>query len=642
MAGGSTVAVYGRTEVVQLVKDLIFRERSTWGRDLPVVTLLGPNGTGKTSLLTVLREPWRDHLPVVQLDVADGRYSERRHLLTDIALRLGLYRSRQLGQLRFPRLWVGLVALSAELDGGSGRTPGELRGRLSPDRLDAEVVELIRDSVGDVEDIARLSPRPGLGWLARRSWREAIDSYRALGERQSGDGVAALVDLNRRFRAGSELEREDAEQIVLRAFLEELRDQFLSGWKSLERTVNCLLLLDNVDSQVGQSFLDLLLRERCRNAVQGPGRCDPLLLVVTSGRWLVTQDQRHRPADDDETPPAAALRAWQGADHTRTEESWLLVQPLRDLDPDDVYAMARARHLGDVPGLVRAVYRVTGGHPAGADAAFAFLAQTTGLRSDLGGALHALLDSPSLEELLDHLLEGVESKLREDLVTCAAARRIGPAVFRRLLPDLASTDAQTVRSVLGEHLWAGSGGEFVLHPLLRRLLLRKLAARPEEHRASWVSVHRRLHGYYRAQVEAGNEVATREYLHHGLALGDASPVVDLAIERFDETSAQWFDDLLAIASDPAQPGGVQPSVAERTQAHRFARHLAGLVTMIWTASGTVDPLAAATLDGRIAEVLDILDDGNCGPLLERAEEYRVSKRGWQRAVFTGGRRRRWE
>jgi hypothetical protein len=642
MAGGSTVDVYGRADIIQLVKDLIFRDRATWGRDLPVITLLGPNGTGKTSLLTVLREPWQGHLPVVHLDVADGRYSERRHLLADIACRLSLYRSRQLGRLRFPRLWVGLVALAAEIDAGSGRTYSELRARLSPDRLAAEIVEVVRDAVGDVEDVARLAPRSGPAWLAHRSWREAIDSYRARDERQPGDGIAALIELNRRFRAGSELEREEAEQIVLRAFLEELRAQFLTGLKSLDRTVNCLLLLDNVDSQVGQAFLDLLLRERCRNAVQQAGRCDPLLLVVTSGRWLMAQDQRHRPAGDDETTPAAALQAWRDADHAKAEESWLLVQPLRDLDPDDVYAMAQARRLADVPGLVRAVYRLTGGHPAGADAAFTVLARATGLRSDLGGALHALVESTALEELLDHLLEGVEAKLREDLVTCSAARRIGPAVFRQLLPDLALTDPHTVRSVLGEHLWAGSGGEFVLHPLLRRLLLGKLAARPDDHRASWVSVHRRLHGFYEAQGKAGNELATRECLHHGLALGDAAPVVEMVIHLFDETSAQWFTDLLAIASDPAQPGEAQLAAPERTQAHRFARHLAGLVTLIWTASGTIDPLAAATLDGRIAEVLDILDDGNCGPLLERAEEYRASKRAWQRAVFTGRRQRRWE
>lgn len=132
------------------------------------------------------------------------------------------------------------------------------------------------------------------------------------------------------------------------------------------------------------------------------------------------------------------------------------------------------------------------------------------------------------ERILNSMLRRLPEPLRDDLITCAAARTQEEAesLARSGLLETAVRDRV---AVLSRAYWTSRDldGRPVMHPLLRRLLLRELAARDRESPRGWAPVF----GWLAKNVSPAEENSGR--LHHSLALGE--------VERVAETLA----DLLA-------------------------------------------------------------------------------------------------
>ncbi|MBY8847997.1 hypothetical protein K7G98_04680 [Saccharothrix sp. MB29] len=156
---------------------------------------------------------------------------------------------------------------------------------------------------------------------------------------------------------------------------------------------------------------------------------------------------------------------------------------------------------------------------------------------------------PLRDYLLDRLLAGRTVGL-DDAVTRSAARNQAEAA-------LLMTGARQARlkgSVLATE-WActGPGGVPVMHPLLRLLLVERLAERPADAPDSWEAVFTRLAGFAKRRGDEEGE------LHHRFAAGD----VDGVLGRLEEllTSGggrRWLDVVEIVASCPARPGRARP------------------------------------------------------------------------------------
>jgi hypothetical protein len=86
-----------------------------------------------------------------------------------------------------------------------------------------------------------------------------------------------------------------------------------------------------------------------------------------------------------------------------------------------------------------------------------------------------------------------------------------------------------------------------MHPLLRKLLLRELADRPGDHRASWPKVFDWL------VANASDEPAS---LSHRLSRGDTDEVARRMLMRLDDTDGgTWLTEVRALVTAPAVPIG---------------------------------------------------------------------------------------
>jgi hypothetical protein len=131
---------------------------------------------------------------------------------------------------------------------------------------------------------------------------------------------------------------------------------------------------------------------------------------------------------------------------------------------------------------------------------------------------------------LHHLLQEVRPGLLERLITWSAAHAISQMIRMdgEDLPDAAARQGFT-DAIAGWTEAAGVGQ--VLHPLLRRLLLHELGARPAGHARGWDAVNDRLRQDYEDRLreplaDPGELEELRDRAqYHQLAAGRLRPVV---------------------------------------------------------------------------------------------------------------------
>jgi hypothetical protein len=256
--------VYGLKGAIGLVRDFMTRvERngSLYSENLPVIVVEGFRGSGKSAVLSKL-DRMLDQVPHARLDLETNRHASVPEVLSAIAFDLS--RKYPKYALRFPRFIIGQLVMRLDLD----LTDHSLACQsveIALERyrnLDA-VREMLADTAGSV--LASMGSSVGLPikppdsvmqyavtWLSRRSpgRQLTLGDYRSwYGHRDLGlrkDPIDVLVDLNRwAADPDDEYGRQRIDELLWSAFLADLRAEFDRGRRATERSLNCVVLLDN-------------------------------------------------------------------------------------------------------------------------------------------------------------------------------------------------------------------------------------------------------------------------------------------------------------------------------------------------------------------------------------------------------------
>jgi ABC-type branched-subunit amino acid transport system substrate-binding protein len=596
----------GRDRATALVLEFARRpeqEGSPTTRRVPVLILTGPKGCGKTALLDVLAGELRGKVPYVRINCGGMKSTTAWEVLSllvfDLNRHAAGYRS-----IRFPRFITAQVAISAQIDDpvpaeapGRARTLNQatLRARMRKALGDARQINQLRNFLADLaQDVAEVvSGVPGVATIARYApnlvlrglvrWRRGRRKVLGEGLDWYGSGEQAydeLVRLNRLTRAdANEAEQQEATELLWAAFLADLRAAFSTRRATRNWSMNCVLLLDDVDTEHGRLLLHTLTDAR-------RGDDDPLTVVATSAGGVV----RHV-APDEEIPFAEQasyddyLERRQG---TYARDSYPVA--LRDLTLDEVTKMVTA-----VAGpwlkaphrtVAAEVYRFTQGHPAATAVVVKAIGDNAGdvmpvkqlLASRWRGPVDQ--DQTTVEEQLRRELLGEPSDaVLAGLEACAAARDVEQAneLTRSNLVSLPHGDAKLVPPELQVH--DPDAGQMIMLPVLRHLLARRLAATPER----WRAVHTWLR-------DNGRE---SDRYYHALALRDIDEVARRLEELMPDARA-WFAELTSVtaASNDLDLDGVDRPQQVLVAMGRSgpAKEIVRVVAALWAAN---DPLSTA-------------------------------------------------
>jgi hypothetical protein len=572
----------------------------------PTVLLLGPRGSGKTTLLGHLTH-WAARAPVAHLDFAAlGRIGAKP---IDVLARLAFdlnEKKPDFPRLAFPTFGLLLIAVSTRVDLSSReRAVQQMKEALAAQAPRRDhggspqlqgVLEALAETAATalgapnwaIAPALRLLPGWGEDWAGLRV-RRRLARIRREGGSRPVDGF--VVTLNRLYHESERTERHEAEEVLFDAFLADLERSYHSRRGDHDRTSNCLLLLDNAETTLGDDFLDLLLRAR-----EKAGFTDPLLTLATAAarpEALARREPGGIPR------PGAYLCCWeQPRSFTPVPvDDTLAVGQLRDLDVREVSRIAETvlrtgpsdGALPDTDDGVRwlgwLVHQLTHGQPAATAAVFEAL-RDADRTVPWDERLRDLFDPALVTRLLDRLLPAdTGDQLRTMLARSAAAvnlgqagaatelwREAGDAVgghFARFSGD----PLRTMHLSTGDPLTDGS--DETLHPLLRFLLLRELTAQDGTSDA-WDAAHTAMS--LRAAVRVDNGHPEEEWLvaYHELASGHLEAAVGYLDARFDRLPAEkWCTELCRLRRAPVRtPGGALPDSPRR--------HFDGLVGFLST------------------------------------------------------------
>jgi hypothetical protein len=615
--------LYGRDRAKSLVSEFLLRDERDGrlrNRKNPVLLFTGPRGIGKTALLTALQDRYPS-VPHAYID-CEKAASNAREMLAQLAYDLNRQCGRY-GTLPFPRLITGEIVITAkmELDPIDRNTARRqvtdllerhkktesaledavstlLAGVVTPLTAhgagDSATGEAIGEAVGDLA--GKYVTKLLLGGLAANPRGRRIllgkgqewygDQGRGLGR----NPLDALIDLRRMAaRSGSDGgNRREVAEWLWAAFLADLQASFRDKG-AIDRTYNCVVLLDNADTPAGRAFLTELVDARAKRAHEEP---DPLTVIATSRGALA---RRVRGVDAIAELADASYDDYLQRGQTPAERAWYPIA-LPPLSWNDTSDMANALELrGDRPAATTAVHAFTGGHPGATAALFAALAERRSpaaeakapatakapaesqapdeskapmllnvLRQPKAGGLSD--DPETVETAIRNALLASAPKAAADLTTCAAAR--DKAAAERMA---VASDNDLMEHLLGEEpallsgeFWSAesAGGRATLQPLLRRLLLRRLAGRSADEPASWTQVHEWLGGKRKhpetgqpgqpgqaGTADAGTQEVVR--LYHALALGEVEHVArELAARLATTDPAQWLRLTVRITAAP--------------------------------------------------------------------------------------------
>ncbi|MGH3996415.1 MAG: hypothetical protein ACRDTJ_03000, partial [Pseudonocardiaceae bacterium] len=345
--------------------------------------------------------------------------------------------------------------------------------------------------------------------------------------------------------------RQRVDDLLWAAFLADLRAEFDRGRRADERSLNCVVLLDNADTVLGRRFLDELVRAHRQRAAGGQDDADPLTVVATSRGALLTDI----PSADWALVITDNARSGPLLRTTDRSRPWWLQYRLPDLTEDEVGRAVAALDLdrGNDQRLTRVVFQLTGGHPASTSLILDAIAKSPPkdriepeVTLSLAPSGEGSQRPPTVEDqVLGQLLTGASDATLRDLVTCAAAREQRHALALAVQGDLLVGGQSSYVEVLDPILWPT---EDAAGPaLLRRLLRRRLAQRDPAVSPSWAEVYARLRDACRAEGDEAGE------LYYALALGDLGLVTRRLHQCLAELeNARWFELVESVTSAPHQ------------------------------------------------------------------------------------------
>ena len=432
----------------------------------------------------------------------------------------------------------------------------------------------------------RLLPGWGEDWAGLKV-RSRLAQIRR--ERGSGPANDVVVTLNRLYHDNERAQRREAEEVLFDAFLADLQHAYHTRRGDHDRTTNCLLLLDNADSALGDDVLDLLLRARDK-----PGVTTPLLTLATAAarpEALVRRESGGTPH------PGTYLACWGQAHRFRPvpADETLLVGQLRDLDVREVSQIAETvlRTVPHGSALPEAddgvrwlgwlVHQLTRGHPRATEAVFEAL-RDFAPEVPWDERLRSLFTPALVDRLLDRLLPvGTTPELRAMLARAAAAVNLGQAgAAGELWRDAGDAVGGQFARFSGDplctmHVTTGDvgadGGQETPHPLLRFLLLRELATQDSAADA-WDAAHTAMSLRAAARIDGGHTDEEWLVAYHDLASGHLREAVDYLDARFDVLPAEeWCRELCRLRRAPVRtPDGALP--------HSPRRHFTDLVAFL--------------------------------------------------------------
>ncbi|MGH3569283.1 MAG: hypothetical protein ACRDRH_25320 [Pseudonocardia sp.] len=505
---------------------------------LAVLLMEGPRCSGKSALLSELEEQWRSRAPVRRIGFAavgdNVSPSVVASALSD-ALRGSIpplgsgSPPPQTVPVRMHRMTLAVAAMRAPIgthDQGEAGMDAFLKDR---DDVVAIVAAFVEGARAELPNLPVPLPGAGLALkgLPPLTWalRKRLPFYRWFTEATGArTPIHGLVALNRAQAHGG---MAAVDPLMIRAFLADLRESY-RRWSTQSRfPSNVLLLLDDVDEAAGGAFVSALLSVR-----EEMGDGDPLLVVATTGRAAESVLAPHDVARD------GAFGDGQ-------------VRVVRLLGSRE--APARD-HAG------RVVREICGGHAWATER----LKRAT---SELQAIHAAALLTPELVgEMADRLLDGCPTELRTDLAAAAAvgSRTLDVNSLRIALTDpdvvdaaarhrMAMDRAREVRTFVFDRLWTahGPGGagrlDAGLHPVLRAILLRRLAAAPAGFR-SWTTVFKRLRD---SRPDGARPSAL--WMHYDLArTGNVHGVAEVMLRQLEdeETRDEWLATLDVVVAAP--------------------------------------------------------------------------------------------
>jgi DNA-binding NarL/FixJ family response regulator len=598
-------AQYGRGAALRLVEDLLAHAEGAHAAESearwdPVMVFEGPRGIGKTSLLMALAERFGHQVPLSIIDCENFNGDERA-LLSVLAFDLAAQRHRR-GTLRFPRLITAQIAMSMSLETADRaqardhirqlferyqRSGAELRDQVARDLAAGLAKAPTSWRTGFAADLAGkrgaelvLGKLPATSRGRRVLLGEGLEWYghRDLGLRH--DPLDALVDLNRTaIRPPTDETKRDVAEVLWAAFLADLTH-------SNGRQGNYVLLLDNADTPAGRGLLGGLLDAR---RLSGTGKPDPLTVIAARRAGLPMQFHGEERAALADASYADSLR--RGRRHSAP---WLYQVSLPSLTRDETEQMVAALHLpvSSHRPVTDMVHRFAAGHPATTQVLLSAIAE----HPDKSLDLRALLDQPgpghhTVEEtMLSRFLQGLPPEAGYDIVTCSAALHREDALRMAIRSGLLTHDSPA----FSEELWLPGtiDGHAVIHPALRRLLLRRLSKRDDSVPASWSHVHELLSD---ESHRTGNEI---DAMYYALALGDVQYVASWLTRSLDDVDAsEWLRLLDSVTAAPNRLDHRQPIQQQLTaltqwteSGARLLAPVARLVAASWIRS---DPLSAS-------------------------------------------------
>ncbi|MFE1775327.1 ATP-binding protein [Streptomyces sp. NPDC059008] len=571
----------GRDRAVErYVQELLVRRPGS-RPELPATLLLGPRGSGKTTVLRHLAD-WGRRAPVARLDLAALGQEGRKPIDVLAALVFQLNeRKKDFARLRFPAFGLLTIAVAARMDAADRDAAVRQmeEALVGPPSSRTEVINqlamyaaTVLGAPTAVTAALPLLPEWRRHWARLRvRWRLARIQRRSRG---AGSVDGFLIDLNQRYGDREEAERQRAEAVLFDAFLDDLRRAYGSRGGDKRRTTQCLVLLDNVDSPLGNDFLRALLDARRKG-----GTPDPLLVLATAGSYPAALESF---AFGGPRRPGALPGRWPAEEEGFVPErvvKGLMVGRLRDLVRHEVEQQAEEvlRSVGrrapapaadnGVQWLGWVVHELTRGHPAGTAHLLAALLEYPAQTPWEERLRQALQPSSALvDALLERLLPiDASGELTQALAHAAAAVDLAQTQAGRVLWGESSARVQeefndfcadVLRTMhLDSADEEADGRTETPHPLLRFLLLRRLAATPEDGPPGTVRGWRPVHDALRERAATTGERGNAAY--HALAGGDLAAAAAHLDEIFDRVAPEeWCAELCRLRRAPlAQAGG---------------------------------------------------------------------------------------
>jgi len=276
-----------------VLSECVGRKRYDELRELPVLLLEGPVGSGRTTMLGRVHQQWRERAPVILVSRVGADVEPFK---VAVAVADELKRRASLPTIVFRRLFLGVAALSPQLSADHELAARELTKFLAHRDtvmrgVDA-MVGAARQTVVTlpVPEPGRVLPAIGLAMASPLAWalRKRHSSYSWFAtELDTRTSIQGLVQLNHWGTAGN---WSAVNSLLMKAFLADLRTPFRSWRNSEKLTSNAVLLLDDVDSASGCRFLTCLLAERRRHQTEH-AEGDPIMIVATSGTRVAGGDE---------------------------------------------------------------------------------------------------------------------------------------------------------------------------------------------------------------------------------------------------------------------------------------------------------------------------------------------------------------